>query len=92
MGVYMNDTLELNKLAVKNFDRVAGYTGRRRTPMVDWVTESTYLSEKSLTKDQFNTIVEEHHQICGSLKYKKYRQVYSSGKVLYKHVLEEVMY
>ena len=88
----MNDTLELNKLAVKNFDRVSGYAGRRRSPMVDWVTESTYLSEKSLTKDQFNTIVEEHHQIYGSLKYKKYRQVYSSGKVLYKHALEEVMY
>ena len=88
----MSDTLELNKLVVKNFDRVAGYVGRRRTPMVDWVTESTYLSEKSLTKDQFNTIVEEHHKICGSLKYKKYRQVYSSSKVLYKHVLEEVMY
>ena len=66
----MNDTLELNKLAVKNFDRVVGYVGRGRTPMVDWVTESTYLSEKSLTKDQFNTIVKEHHQICGSLKYK----------------------
>ena len=49
MGVYMNDTLELNKLAVRNFDRVVGYTGRGRTPMVDWVTESTYLSEKSLT-------------------------------------------
>ena len=88
----MSDTLELNKLVVKNFDRVAGYVGRRRTPMVDWVTESTYLSEKSLTKDQFNTIVEGHHKICGSLKYKKYRQVYSSGKVLYKHALEEVMY
>ena len=88
----MSDTLELNKLTVKNFDRISGYVGRRRTPMVDWVTESTYLSEKSLTKDQFNTIVEEHHKICASLKYKKYRQVYSSGKVLYKHVLEEVMY
>ena len=88
----MSDTLELNKLTVKNFDRIAGYVGRRRTPMVDWVTESTYLSEKSFTKDQFNTIVEEHHKICGSLKYKKYRQIYSSGRVLYKHVLEEVMY
>ena len=41
MGVYMNDTLELNKLAVKNFDRIVGYIGRRRSPMVDWVTEST---------------------------------------------------
>lgn len=88
----MSDTLELNKLVVKNFDRVSGYVGRRRNPMVDWVTESTYLSEKSLTKDQFNTIVGGHHQVCGNLKYKKYKQVYASGKVLYKHVLEEVMY
>ena len=86
------DVLELNTLVVKNYDEVVGYAGRIRKPMVDWVTESTYLSEKSLSIDEFNTLIEQHHKICGNLKYKKYRQKYSSGKVLYKHVLKEVMY
>lgn len=88
----MSSTFELNKLNVENYDRVIGYAGRARKPMVDWVTESTYLSEKSLTREEFDEIVSQHHQICGNLKYKKYRQRYSSGRILYKHVLEEVMY
>lgn len=87
-----DDVLELNELKVVNYDKVVGYAGRARKPMVDWVTESTYLSEKNLTKDEFNEIVEQHHKIAGGLTYKKYRQIYSSGKILYKHVLKEVMY
>ena len=88
----MSDTLELNKLKVINYDRITGYAGRARKPIVDWVTESIYLSERNLSKDEFNTIIQEHHVISGSLSYKKYKQIYSSGKVLYKHVLKEVMY
>lgn len=82
----------LNKLEVKNYDKIVGYAGRSRKPMVDWVTESTYISDKSLTKEEFNNIISEHHQISGSLTYRKFKQTYSSGKVLYKHVLKEVMY
>lgn len=88
----MSNTLKLNTLEVKNYDRVVGYAGRARKPMIDWVTESTYLSDKSLTKEEFDNIVEQNHKICGSVKYKKYKQTYSSGRILYKHVLEEVMY
>lgn len=88
----MNDVLELNTLKVINYDKVTGYAGRARKPIIDWVTESTYLSDKSLTKSEFDEIINKHHQICGSLTYKKYKQVYSSGKILYKHVLREVMY
>ena len=44
----MSNALQLNKLDVRNYDRVIGYAGRARKPMVDWVTESTYLSEKSM--------------------------------------------
>lgn len=88
----MSELLKLNELSVKNYDRVVGYAGRAHKPMVDWVTESTYLSEKNLSKEEFNEIVSKHHAICGSLKYTKYKQTYSSGKILYKHVLEEVMY
>lgn len=88
----MSETLKLNELQVKNFDKIRGYVGRAHKPMVDWVTESTYLSERNLSKDEFNKIISKNHEICGSLTYKKYRQVYSSGKVLYKHILTEVMY
>ena len=88
----MNKELKLNELNVINYDKIVGYAGRAHKPMVDWITESTLLSEKNLSLDDFNKIVSEHHQICGSLTYKKYKQMYSSGKILYKHVLKEVMY
>ena len=88
----MKDNLKLNELSVINYDKIVGYAGRSHRPMVDWVTESTLLSENNLSKDEFNEVISKHHQICGSLTYKKYKQVYSSGQILYKHVLKEVMY
>lgn len=84
--------MELNKLEVKSYDKIIGFAGRARKPMVDWVTESIYTSEKSLTKEEFNKIVEQHHTICGSLTYTKRKLTYSSGRILYKHILKEVMY
>lgn len=85
---------KLNDLQVKNYDKITGYVGRgnKRRPMVDWVTESEYISDKSLTIDEFDKIVLEHHKICGSCTYKKYRLRYGDGSVYYKHVLKEVMY
>lgn len=77
---------KLNELNVTQYDK---HWGKR---CVDWVTESTYYSEKSLTKDEFNEIVSKRHEICGELTYKKFKQTYSSGKIIYKHVLQEVMY
>ena len=82
----------LDKLEVKNYDKVVGYAGRKRKPIVNWITESTVITNKSLTKEEFTNIVKEHHSPCGELTYKKFRQTYSSGLILYKHVLIEVMY
>lgn len=83
---------KLNDLQVKSYDEVIGYAGRSRKPMVDWVTESEYISDKSLTIDEFNKVVSEHHQICGNCTYKKYRMRYGDGTIYYRHVLKEVMY
>lgn len=85
----MNRKFKLNELDVINYDvtRRAG-----RAILVDWVTESTYLSDKNLSREDFNKVIQKHHQIAGELRYKKYRQIYASGLILYKHILKEVMY
>lgn len=79
----------LNELIIKSYDRTIGYG---RYPMVNHVIESTYLSEKSLTIDEFDEILKKHHEVNGEIRYKKYKLTYSSGKILYKHVLFEETY
>ena len=79
----------INKLHIKQYDRRWG----SRNQCVDWVTEYTYICDKSLTISEFNAIIEDTgYTIAGQLSYRKWKQKYSSGKVLYKHVLLEVMY
>lgn len=56
------------------------------------VTESLYFDDKSLTKDEFLAIVNANHNVAGLLTLKKYKMTYSDGSVIYRHVLEEVMY
>lgn len=82
--------MELDKLEVTNYDKVVGYAAGR--PMVNWVTESVYYSRESLSKEKFTDIVKADHHIAGEITYKKFKQTYSSGKILYKHVLYEEMY
>lgn len=78
----------LNQLTVSSYDRHWGPFGK----YTDWVTESEYISEKSLTKEEFNSIVEAHHAPAGEIKYKKFKMTYGDGSVYFRHVLEEVMY
>ena len=79
---------KLNELSVVNYDHHWGPYGQ----YVDWVTESEYISEKNLTQEEFDKIVEEHHKPCGSLTYTKRRLTYGDGSVYYRHILKEVMY
>ena len=44
---------KLNELTVNNYDKRWGPYCR----YVDWVTESTYISEKSLTIEEFDKII-----------------------------------
>ena len=78
----------LNKLKVCSYDKRWGPHNR----LVDWVTESEYTSEKSLTVEEFNRIVSQHHTISGELRYRKIKLVYGDHSVYYKHILEEIMY
>ena len=78
----------LNKLEVSNFDRRWGPKGQ----FVDWVTRSTYISDKSLTLDEFKKIIEDDHNMYGNITFSKHKLTYSSGTILYKHIVEEVMY
>ena len=61
-------------------------------PMVDLLIGSLYFDDKSLTKDEFLAIVNANHNVAGSLTLKKYKMTYGDGSVIYRHVLEEVMY
>ena len=61
-------------------------------PMVDLLIGSLYFDDKSLTKDEFLAIVNANHNVAGSLTLKKYKMTYGDGSVIYRNVLEEVMY
>jgi hypothetical protein len=47
----------IDELVVRNYDETVGYAGGTRKPMVDWITEYNYVSEKSLTKEEFEQII-----------------------------------
>ena len=79
---------KLRELITCNYDRHWGPNGR----YVDWVTESTYFDEESLTREEFLNIVNVNHMVAGSLKFRKFKMTYGDGSVIYRHVLEEVMY
>ena len=79
----------MERLEVKQYDKKWGAYKQ----YTDWVTEYNYYSEKSLTIEEFDAVIEnEGHHIAGELTYKKYKQTYAGGKIIYKHVLLEVMY
>lgn len=79
---------KLNIVETDSYDKYWGPYGQ----YTDWVTESTYYSEKSLTLDEFKEILSKHHSPCGEITYRKFRQTYGDGTIIYKHVCEEVMY
>ena len=79
---------ELRTIKTCSYDKRWGLYGR----YTDWVTETEYIDDKSLTVEELQSIVEKHHEISGSLKFRKFRLTYADGTVLYKHILEEVMY
>ena len=79
---------KLRELQTCNYDKHWGPNGR----FTDWVTESLYFDDKSLTEDEFLAIVNANHNVAGALTLKKYKMTYGDGSVIYRHVLEEVMY
>lgn len=81
--------MEVNKLIVKQYDKHWG----SRNQYTDWITEYTFVCSKSLTVSEFNSIIEKAgYTIAGQLSYRKWKQKYLNGTILYKHVLTEAMY
>ena len=86
--------LPVGELVVRSYDVVTGYVGRARKPMVDWVTEYNYVSEKSLTEDEFMKIIEDGgHKLWGEVyKPVKKKLTFGDGKIFYRHIIKTVMY
>ena len=79
---------KLRELTTCNYDKHWGPNGR----FTDWVTESTYFDEKSLTREEFLDIVNANHAVAGSLTFRKFKMTYGDNSVIYRHILEEAMF
>ena len=85
--------LPIDELVIRNYDKIIGYAGRARKPMVDWVTEYNYVSEKNLTKEEFDKIIDaQENKPYGQIEYHKRKLTFGNGKVYYRHILLAIMY
>lgn len=83
--------IKTNELEIRNYDEVVGYAGRIRKPMIDYVTEFTFISEENLTLEQFQVVLE-GKGAYGCLKFFKKVMNFANGKKLYKHICKAVMF
>lgn len=83
--------IKTNELEVKNYSKVIGYVGRNAKPMIDYVTEYVYISEKSLTIGEFEIILE-GKGAYGQLQFIKKVLNFANGEKLYKHICKAIMY
>lgn len=86
--------LPVDELVVRNYDKIVGYAGRSRKPMVDWVTEYNYVSEKSLTKEEWEQLLKDNgHTLYGQVyEPQKRKLTFGDGKVYYRHIQKCVMF
>ena len=81
--------LPLEELVIRNYDEQTRPFGRARKSFTDWITEYNYVSEKSLSKEEFLKIINEKEKPTG-LDYEpiKVKLTYGDGKVYYRHILK----
>lgn len=85
--------LPIDEITVRNYDKIIGYAGRARKPMVDWVTEYNYVSKENLTQEQFDEKIKQAgHTLYGEISYKKKKLTYGNGDIYYRHICYAVMY
>lgn len=79
--------MPLDELVVRNYDERTRYS-------TDWITEYNYVSEKSLTPEEFEKIIKDAGQEPVGQIYplRKKKLTYSNGKVYYRHILKTAMY
>ena len=77
------------ELVIRNYDEQTRPFGRARKSFTDWITEYNYVSEKSLSKEEFLKIINEKEKPTG-LDYEpiKVKLTYGDGKVYYRHILK----
>ncbi len=81
------------QIETKQYDKVVGYAGRCRKPMVDWVTEYTLIDTMSYTIEQFENILKDAHKdITGMVTFIKKKLTYGNGRVEYKHIAQCVSF
>ena len=80
--------VKVNELEIRNYD-VRERCGRGF--ITDWVTEYTYISEESLTVEQFEQILE-GESVYGQITFSKKVMNFANGQKLYKHTCKAVMY
>ena len=76
--------VKVNELEIRNYDV-------RYRWGTDWVTEYTYISEESLTVEQFEQILE-GKSVYGQITFSKKVMNFANGQKLYKHTCKAVMY
>lgn len=79
--------LPVNEVFVRTYDKRTRYS-------VDWITEYNYVSENSLTKDEFNNIIKDAGYNPDGLIYEpiKKKLTFSNGKIYYRHILKTVQF
>lgn len=82
-----NLKMPVDELVVRNYDERHRYG-------TDWVTEYNYVSEKSLTPEEFQAKIKEagHKPVGQIYPLKKKKLTFGNGKIYYRHILKTAMY
>jgi len=84
--------LPLEELVIRNYDEQTRPFGRARKTFTEWITEYNYVSEKSLSKDEFMKIIREKEEPAGIIyEPVKTKLTFADGRVYYRHVLKAAM-
>ena len=85
--------LPLNQLVIRNYTEKSKPYGRTGTRYNINVTEYNYVSEESLTKDDFLKIVKAKEEPTGWIyEPKKRKLTFGDGRVYYRHILRTEMF
>lgn len=84
--------LPVNQLVVRNYTEYSKPYGRTQTRYAEYITEYNYVSEESLSKDDFLKLVYDKYKPDG-LIYEpiKHKLTFGDGRIYYRHILKTGM-
>lgn len=79
--------LPVDEIFIRTYDKRTRYS-------VDWITQYNYVSENSLTKDEFNSKIKDAGYTPDGLIYEpvKKKLTFNNGKIYYRHILNTVQF